>query len=731
MASIEFIFKGNKITIQSNFNEKLKDIIDKYTSKISIDKNTLIFLYSGKLIDEELKLYEIIGKEKINKIIILVHSKNNINDTYISIIKSKYIICPKCKENIHIEINDYKIYLYEYKNGHSFGNILLNEFEKTQYIDISKIICKKCKEKNKGNTFQNEFYKCLSCNINLCPLCKSTHDKTHDIINYDQKNYICQKHNDIYVKFCYECKINLCLICENEHKNHKSISYGEIIPNIEENNIYLYKLRHSIDLFKNNIKKIKNIKNKITNKIINNIEIYYNINKNIINNYDKKNRNYEILQNIKDINNNNILDEINQINQDKNIKNKINNIINIYIRMFYKKADINLISNNAFSKELSYGFCRVSDTLSLRLPPERKYKPTTTYKTNCDIICCDPCFVSYSSDPFISYDSNGNISCRFCCYCCPSICYPSNSYKPKLNFDYDSMESSNDDICDSKYNIGNIGNSQAERGSKSLPSYNQPNSRKDRNDINDGNNRSYGNDRNIRNDGNAYNDYEQKQFNYFLKKLMDVESNIENAKSDLANYPDFNVEDAFKLFDIDNKEYITKKDLKNGLNSLGFNPTDQDVRLLMKRFDLQKRGKINYADFFDMIVSFKPELRNKIENKEFNQSSLSKSQEAPNEQVINGLKNLFDLIIKSEKEINDMRKSFGTLRLNLKDIFGLLDKGGKGYFTIEEMVGYLKKNGLFSNNQEANLLFTRLDKTRKGNISFPEIEEEIKPYLKW
>jgi hypothetical protein len=65
MASIEFIFKGNKITIQSNFNEKLKDIIDKYTSKISIDKNTLIFLYSGKLIDEELKLYEIIGKEKL------------------------------------------------------------------------------------------------------------------------------------------------------------------------------------------------------------------------------------------------------------------------------------------------------------------------------------------------------------------------------------------------------------------------------------------------------------------------------------------------------------------------------------------------------------------------------------------------------------------------------------------------------------------------------------------
>jgi Ca2+-binding EF-hand superfamily protein len=295
------------------------------------------------------------------------------------------------------------------------------------------------------------------------------------------------------------------------------------------------------------------------------------------------------------------------------------------------------------------------------------------------------------------------------------------------------MESS-DDICGPNYNIGNIGNSQPGRGSSSLPSYNQPYNRNDRNDINNGNNRSYGNDRNDgnnrnigndRNDGNAYNDYEQKQFNDFLKKLMDVESNIENAKADLTNNPDFNVEDAFKLFDKNDKAHITEEDLKNGLNSLGLNPTDQDVKLLMKRFDLQKSGKINYADFFDMIVPFKPELRNKIENKEPDQSSPSKSQEAPNEQVLNGLKNLFDLLIKSEKDINDMRKSFGTLRLNLRDIFGLLDKGGKGYFTVEEMVDYLKKNGLFSNNQEADLLFIRLDKSRKGNIGFPEIEDEI------
>ena len=86
-----------------------------------------------------------------------------------------------------MEINDYKINLYGCKNGHSIDNTLLNELKKTQYIDISKIICKICKE-NKNNTFENIFYNCLTCNINLCPLCKSSYDKSHDIIDYDQKN---------------------------------------------------------------------------------------------------------------------------------------------------------------------------------------------------------------------------------------------------------------------------------------------------------------------------------------------------------------------------------------------------------------------------------------------------------------------------------------------------------------------------------------------------------------
>ena len=109
-----------------------------------------------------------------------------------------------------MKIKDYKIELYDCKNNHKIDNILLEEYENTQKIDISKIKCNICKD-NKSESYNNIFYICNSCKINICPLCKSKHDKNHNIINYDQKEYICEIHNENYVKYCDTCKNNICM----------------------------------------------------------------------------------------------------------------------------------------------------------------------------------------------------------------------------------------------------------------------------------------------------------------------------------------------------------------------------------------------------------------------------------------------------------------------------------------------------------------------------------------
>ena len=222
-----------------------------------------------------------------------------------------------------------------------------------------------------------------------------------------------------------------------------------------------------------------------------------------------------------------------------------------------------------------------------------------------------------------------------------------------------------------------------------------------------------------------YNEYEERQFNNFLKKLMLIESQIEAAKVNLALNPDFNCEDAFKIFELDGRGFINECDLKYGLNLIGIFPTDYEIRLLMKRFDLQKEGYLNYADFFDMLVPYEKDYRNMVENRIPNSCCPCRCPDVFCCGTICSLKNVFNLIISLEKDINNERKLFGTLRLKLKDIFRLLDVPNRGFFSYNDLIVYLQKNLIFNTNKEADLLFIRLDKNRNGNIFFGEVEDEL------
>ena len=345
---VEFDYQQNKTVIQCQSNEKMKTICEKFTSKSNIDINSTYFLYDDQTIDLDLTIDEFQKDKQSNIIKILVESLNDNQKDKKLIIKSNSIICPKCNENIRFTIKDYLINLYDCKNGHAFNYILLDEFEKNQNRDISKINCEKCK-KNLGDIYENKFYICCTCRINLCPLCKSVHNLNHDIINYENKNFYCNIHCEELNMYCYDCKLNLCLSCQDMHKKHKTIFFGDINPEIYKIEIEMKELRKTIDIFNTDT---NNIINQMK-KVMKNLEIYYKIYEDMINNYinKKRNRNYELLQNLKEFNNNNIRKELNNINNDKSIGNKVKNIIDIYNKMI--NNDINIIYNTNNKKKIT------------------------------------------------------------------------------------------------------------------------------------------------------------------------------------------------------------------------------------------------------------------------------------------------------------------------------------------------------------------------------------------
>ena len=414
---VEIIFDYDQIetTIQANLDDSFNSVIEKFINKTKLDINNIYYISNGNIISSKNeKIMGIMNKtEKINKkkMILVLPINNSINNDNTNINKTKIIRCPTCKDICKYEIENYKINLYGCKNEHIMNNIKLNEFYNTQNIDMSKIKCDKCNNKSMLETFNNEFYICFECNMNLCPLCKSVHDKTHSIINYEYKYYICNKHNEKYIKYCEDCKIDLCLFCIKEHKNHKLISYEDILIDIRELRKKMDNLNMTINEFKKNIEEI------ITKlkKLENNLDIYYNINNNIIINYEiNKIRNYNLLVNLNNINND-IDREINKLKNDYNCGNNFNKLLDLYNEINGDNKRTNEINNeiNENINEINEDYIIINYKLNMKNEKLRIFGKyfVRNNKNKCKIIYENKEYnlCEYLNDINNEYNNNDNI----------------------------------------------------------------------------------------------------------------------------------------------------------------------------------------------------------------------------------------------------------------------------------------------------------------------------------
>ena len=325
MEKVEAIFhyKETKMIIQAKLGDSFQTVLDKFIQKSSIPADSVHYEANGKPIEPQktVKSYIKGSNEQGKKIEIhiLVHDVIDIdkeNKTPV-IIQSKNIICPKCKELCLFKIENCHIKLFNCIQNHETKDIKFSDFNKTQEINISKIDCDGsiCEKMNKGHTYDYLFYFCLTCKQNLCPLCSGAHDKKHNQINYDMKNYICQKHNNNFIKFCKKCNSNICFGCNTEHNKHEIIDFKNI--NLEQTKKRLVEMDEEIQKLKSNV---ENIIDRLK-EFMKTINIYYKINKNILENYDIDNKiwNYHVLENIYEIiNNDEIYTRIKSINKINN-----------------------------------------------------------------------------------------------------------------------------------------------------------------------------------------------------------------------------------------------------------------------------------------------------------------------------------------------------------------------------------------------------------------------------
>ena len=351
MASIIFILNKEHTKINCSNEDYIEAISKKFEREknINIKDNKVFYLYRGKKINPKFRFNKQIKKEdlKKNEITILcimknmkqyIESKSKIDSENKIKLKSKEIFCPDCGEPCKIKIEKFKIKFYECQNGHEKDNINLEQFNEIQKVAKSKIKCNIC------NTIQEtsnkiEFYKCLSRNINVCKLCKEFHhlDNLDNLVDYKKYFCMCNIHDQKYVSYCNKCEQNLCSKCENEHKNENDlIDFNKMAPKINDTEDEIFQIK--IIQFNRDIDKIIEILKKIKNKI----KLYYEIYHDNAYNFDIKNINYIIFNNINEISNYNekLINKINGIVNEAIIEKKVINLIKLYHEMLANSDNI-------------------------------------------------------------------------------------------------------------------------------------------------------------------------------------------------------------------------------------------------------------------------------------------------------------------------------------------------------------------------------------------------------
>ena len=265
--------------------------------------------------------------------VLVLESQDSDNEN--SLIKSNYIICPKCKEIACISIEDFRIKIYGCKEGHTTKDLKFDEFLKTQYKDQSMIKCGFC-DIAKSETINNEFSTCFICEKNLCPKCKESHDKSHYILNYEESQFYCKVHRDSFLYYCSDCIKNLCSKCEKEHKNHNITYFDNLIENISDEK------NKELNDTKEKLYELKSFINEMISQLNNlnkNLDNYFEIYNNIISNYNSNKKNYEQIQNISNTKkfNTNFMRLITEIINDTNLKNKFTSIINLHSKINFTK----------------------------------------------------------------------------------------------------------------------------------------------------------------------------------------------------------------------------------------------------------------------------------------------------------------------------------------------------------------------------------------------------------
>ncbi len=208
-----------------------------------------------------------------------------------------------------------------------------------------------------------------------------------------------------------------------------------------------------------------------------------------------------------------------------------------------------------------------------------------------------------------------------------------------------------------------------------------------------------------------------------LRDLIRAENDIEREKISLALKPDFNLTDAFKIFDVNYCGNITVTELREGLAAIGVFPTSEELDLFITRYDTTGDRRLNMREFSDAFLALDAYYAGMVERRGSNHRyPLYRRDDCFLADTQLEFRAVWRTHFRSEIAAESTRQRLQRMPyFNVYEAFNSLDQNDSGAITRDEFKRLIQSRGFYVSEKEATEIVEKMDKNKNGRVSFAEV----------
>lgn len=213
-----------------------------------------------------------------------------------------------------------------------------------------------------------------------------------------------------------------------------------------------------------------------------------------------------------------------------------------------------------------------------------------------------------------------------------------------------------------------------------------------------------------------------------FREQINLARDLDAAVNELALRADFNLEDAFRMFDLEDKGYVSTAEFEETLEALGLRPYRDETSLLVKHYSRIGDSRLQFSDFSALLMPKNNDYARMVRGRLPYAVTVRERRRVFSYETSDRLVRVLKLSLDSERVAESLRQRLSRVpTFNLYEAFQAVDSGKDGYITLNEFRDILENHGVYATTKDLESLMDRYDKDRDGRVSYSEFVQEVTP----